>query len=138
MCEVVLEHTRTAPTVLRIGNFTLALSDGEFGDRSTGAMPPGAAFVALIEYRRKPASNPDVGCSPPDAFRGSSTRHSSRQRGSASAARASRRTAFLHCRRRPFYLYVVLAGPRTARRRQLAAIDHALKSLLSTTRCEKL
>jgi hypothetical protein len=39
---------------------------------------------------------------------------------------------------RPFYLYVVLAGPRTARRRQLAAIDHVLKSLLSTTRCEKL
>jgi hypothetical protein len=36
---------------------------------------------------------------------------------------------FFTAERRPFCLYVVLAGPRSGRRRQLAAVDHVLRSL---------
>ena len=35
---------------LHAGDFRLALGDGEFGDRSTGQMPPGSTFFALVEY----------------------------------------------------------------------------------------
>ena len=115
---------------LHAGDFGLALDDGEFGDRSTGAMPPAASFIALVEYL------PGAGLEP--------------GRGLFSARRIPRRldlTAFGTARLahprpgqvgtqhfftadgRPLCLYVVLAGPRAIRRRQLAVLDHVLGTL---------
>ncbi len=115
---------------LHAGNFGLAWPDGEFGDRSTGLMPVGASFVALVEYL------PGGGLTP--------------GRGLFSAARIPRRLDpwafganrlahprpgqvgaqhFFTAGERPLCLYVVLAGPRTVRARQLAVLDHVLGSV---------
>jgi hypothetical protein len=115
---------------LHAGDFGVALDDGEFGDRSTGAMPPDSSFMALVEYI------PGAGLEP--------------GRGLFSATRIPRRldlTAFGTARLahprpgqvgtqhfftadgRPLCLYVVLAGPRAIRRRQLAVLDHVLGTL---------
>jgi hypothetical protein len=115
---------------LHAADFGLALDDGEFGDRSTGRMPPAASFIALVEYL--PGGGLDPG------------------RGLFAAARIPRRldpsafaaTRLAHPRPgqvgtqhfftkggRPLCLYVVLAGPRAIRRRQLSVVDRVLGTL---------
>jgi hypothetical protein len=115
---------------LHAGDFALALEDGEFGDRSTGAMPSTASFIALVEYL--PGSGLEPG------------------RGLFSASRIPRRldpSAFGPARLahprpgqvgmqhfftgdgRPLCLYLVLAGPRAVRRGQLAVLDRVLATL---------
>jgi hypothetical protein len=115
---------------LHAGNYALALSDGEFGDRSTEGMRPGAIFFSLTEYR--PGAGLHAG------------------HGLFSAKRIPRRLDpaqfsvrglahprpgqvgsqhFFTMAERPFCLYVVLAGHRSERRRQLAAVDHVLSTL---------
>jgi hypothetical protein len=115
---------------LHAGNFTLALDDGEFGDRSTGTMRPGASFIALTEYRAGSGLKPGVGL------------FASRRMPRRLDPTALKRTALAHPRAgqvgmqhfftaagRPFCLYVVLAGGRATRRRQLAGLEHVLKSV---------
>jgi hypothetical protein len=115
---------------MHAGNFTLALNDGEFGDSSTGAMHDGASFIALTEYRAGAGLKPGAGLFAP------------RRIPRRLDPTALKRTALAHPRPgqvgaqrfftvagRPFCLYVVLAGPRTNRRRQLAALEHVLSSL---------
>ena len=46
---------------LHAGNFTLALDDGEFGDRSTGLMTAGGSFIALTEYSAGAGLEPGTG-----------------------------------------------------------------------------
>jgi hypothetical protein len=41
----------TGEVTLHAGSFQIALKDGQFGDRSTGLLAAGGAFVALTEYR---------------------------------------------------------------------------------------
>jgi hypothetical protein len=115
---------------LHVGNFTLALGDGEFGDRSTGAMSDGATFVALTEYR------PGSGLAPGSGL------FASRRIPRRLDPSSLNRTGLAHPRPgqvgaqhfftvsgRPFCLYVVLAGQRGTRRRQLAALEHVWRSV---------
>ena len=115
---------------LHAGNFTLALPDGEFGDRSTGAMVPGASFIALTEYR------------PGAGLRAGAGLFASRRIPLPLDPTAFAQTGLAHPRPgqvgmqhfftsggRPFCLYVVLAGGRGHRRAQLASVDHVLSTV---------
>lgn len=115
---------------LHAANYMLALDDGEFGDRSTSVMHPGASFLAVTEYR------------PGSGLKAGSGLFASRRVPLPLDPTSFARTGLAHPRPgqegmqhfftasgRPFCLYVVLAGARAARRRQLPAVDHVLGSL---------
>lgn len=115
---------------LHLANYALSLRDGEFGDASTAAMAPGASFVALTEYR------PGAGLAPgrglfahariprrldPAAFKSTGLAHP--RPGQTGMQH------FFTAAKRPFCLYVVLAGQRGIRRGQLADVDQVLSTL---------
>lgn len=115
---------------LHAGDFQLPFDDGEFGDRSTALMPAGASFLALTEYL------PGAGLEPGRGLFGS------RRLPTTLDPTAFRRTGMAHPRPgqagmqhfftaagRPFCLYVVLSGPWSERRRQLASLSALLRSL---------
>jgi hypothetical protein len=115
---------------LHAGDFQLPFDDGEFGDGSTAAMPQGASFLALTEYRRGAGLEPGRGLFAsrrvpttldPTAFSSRGLAHP--RPGQAGAQH------FFTTAGRPFCLYVVLSGPRAARRHQLAVLGHVLRSL---------
>ena len=115
---------------LHAGNFQLPFDDGEFGDGSTAAMPAGATFLALTEYRLGAGLEPGRGLFAsrrvptgldPTAFSSRGLAHP--RAGQAGAQH------FFTSGGRPFCLYVVVSGPRTARRHQLAMLGHVLRSL---------
>lgn len=115
---------------LHAGNYTLALNDGEFGNRSTAAMHPGASFFALTEYRAGAGLKPGSGLFasrrmplPIDPTRFAVTALAHPRPGQAGMQH------FFTSSGRPFCLYVVLAGGRATRRRQLTTVDHVLASL---------
>ena len=115
---------------LHAASFPLPLHDGEFGDRSTGLMPARATFLALTEYRPGGGLEPGRGLFAtrrvprrldPSRFATSGLAHP--RRGQVGAQH------FFTVAGRPFCLYVVLAGARADRRKQLAIVDWALGSL---------
>lgn len=115
---------------LHAANYALALEDGEFGDRSTARMAPGACFVALTEYVPGGALQPGSGlyasAGPdlpldPARFSGRALAHP--RPGQAGAQQ------FFTLAGRPFCLYVVAAGDRAQRRRVLTHADHVLRAL---------
>jgi hypothetical protein len=120
------EHIAT----LHAADFLLPGEDGEFGDHATAIMPAIGSFLALTEYEPGSGLKPDVGLfasrgielplDPADfSLRGlAHPRH-----GQAGMQH------FFTSAGRPFCLYVVVAGPRTERRRQLPTLDHVLRSL---------
>jgi hypothetical protein len=115
---------------MHVASYPLPLHDGEFGDRSTARMPSGASFFALTEYR------PGAGLEPGEGlFAPSRVPRRLDPTGFSVAGLAHPRhdqagmQHFFTVAGRPFCLYVVLAGPRSGRRRQLAAVDHVLSSL---------
>ncbi len=115
---------------LHVGNYALALSDGEFGDRSTEAMRPGATFFTLTEYRPGAGLTPGHGLFSPTRL----PRQLDPARFSARGLAHPRPDQvgsqhFFTVEDRPFCLYVVLAGGRATRRRQLAEVDHVLTRL---------
>jgi hypothetical protein len=115
---------------LHAANFALPLNDGEFGDRSTALMQSGSAFLALTEYRPGSGLQPGHGLfSPPRIPR----RLDPTSLSAAGLAHArpgqSGVQHFFSAVERPFCLYVVVAGPRSGRRRQLAALEHLLSTL---------
>jgi hypothetical protein len=115
---------------LHVGNFTLALNDGEFGDRSTGAMTEGASFIALTEYRAGAALRPGAGLFAPRRIPRRLDPTALKRTGLAHPRPGQVGTQhFFTAAGRPFCLYVVLAGGRSTRRRQLAAVEHLLRSL---------
>jgi len=123
---------RRAPDLatLHAGDFALALEDGEFGDRSTGRMPPGACFVALTEYRPGTGLTPGAGLFAPrtlplplDPTGFGATRLAHPRPGQAGMQH------FLTLSGRPLCLYLVVSGVRAERRRQLLALDRVLRSL---------
>jgi hypothetical protein len=115
---------------LHAGNFTLALDDGEFGDRSTGAMRDGASFLALTEYRAGDGLRPGHGLFAPRRIPRRLDPTALKRTGLAHPRAGQVGTQhFFTASGRPFCLYVVLAGPRAQRRRQLAALEHVLGSL---------
>jgi len=115
---------------LHAGDFQLPLDDGEFGDRSTAVMPHGASFLALTEYRPGAGLEPGRGlfasrklptALDPTAFSARGLAHP--RPGQAGTQH------FFTTAGRPFCLYVVVSGPRSERRRQLAMVAHVLRSL---------
>jgi hypothetical protein len=115
---------------LHAGNYTLAIDDGEFGDRSTGRMRPGACFLALTEY--VPGAGLEAGAGlfahsriglPLDPTRFAARALAHPRPGQAGAQQ------FFTLAGRPLCLYVVLAGGRAFRPRQLAEVNHVLRSL---------
>lgn len=115
---------------LHAGDFELPLDDGEFGDQSTAAMPPGAMFLALTEYR------PGAGLEPGKGLFSSRrvptvldpTSFSARGMAHARPGQLGRQEFFTTAGR-PFCLYLVLSGGRSERRRQLATLGVVLRSL---------
>lgn len=121
---------RAGLATLHAANYPLALNDGEFGDASTARMHAGACFIALTEYQ--PGAGLEAGRGlfaprrlelPLDPSRFAATALAHPRPGQEGAQQ------FFTAAGRPFCLYVVLAGGRTHRRRQLLAADHVLRSL---------
>lgn len=115
---------------LHAGDFQLPLQDGEFGDRSTSSMPPVASFLALTEYEPGSGLEPGVGLFaardiplPLDPAGFAANRLAHQRPGQVGTQH------FFTGSGRPFCLYVVIAGPRAGRRRQLLTLDHVLRSL---------
>jgi hypothetical protein len=115
---------------LHAANYPVALVDGEFGDASTAVMPAEGAFVALIEYLAGAGLKPGSGLfaanripRPLDPTSLSSNRMAHPRPGQAGVQH------FFTASGRPLCLYVVIAGARLERRRQLAAVDHLLATL---------
>jgi hypothetical protein len=120
---------------LHAASFPLPLSDGEFGDRSTAHMRAGASFIAITEYI------PGAGLEPGRGLFASSRLPRRLDPTSFAVSRLAHprhdqagMQHFFTTAGRPFCLYVVVAGPRTGRRKQLAAIDHVLSTLHISSR----
>lgn len=54
-------RTHGSDPILHAATFALPTTDGDFGSGATARMPPGAAFVALKEYRPGPRLVPGKG-----------------------------------------------------------------------------
>ncbi len=111
-------------------SFPVVLGDGEFGDRTTAAMPVRASFIALTEYAlggglepRRGLFSPERLPLPLDPSSFSNSRLAHPRPGQFGVQH------FFTSSERPFCLYVVLAGDRLERRRQLTVVDHVLRSL---------
>jgi hypothetical protein len=115
---------------LHVANYALALSDGEFGDRSTDGMRSGAIFFSLTEYRPGAGLRAGHGLFSATGIprRLDPSQFSVRGLAHPRAGQVGSQHFFTTAER-PFCLYVVLAGHRTERRRQLAAVDHVLETL---------
>ncbi len=116
---------------LHAGNFQLSLSEeGEFGPQSIAEMPPVASFLAVTEYEPGGGLRPGNGLFAPRGIRLPLD-----PAGFSGAGLAHPRPGqlgmqhFFTLAERAFCLYVVLSGPRMGRRRQLLALDRALRSL---------
>jgi hypothetical protein len=115
---------------LHAANFALPLNDGEFGDRSTALMHSGSAFLALTEYRPGSGLQPGHGLFSPARIPRRLDPTSFSAAGLAHARPGQSGVQhFFSTVERPFCLYVVVAGPRNGRRRQLAAVEHLLSTL---------
>jgi hypothetical protein len=115
---------------LHAGDFQLPLDDGEFGDRSTGAMPGVATFLALTEYAPGDGLTPGVGLFSPrkiplplDPTEFGTSRLQHPRPGQAGTQH------FFTASGRPFCMYAVVAGPRHGRRHQLLGLDRVLRSM---------
>jgi hypothetical protein len=115
---------------LHAADFQLPLDDGEFGDRTTAEMPAVASFLALTEYRPGSGLKPGRGLFAPrclrlplDPLKFGANRLAHPHPGQVGTQQ------FFTIAGRPFCLYIVIAGTRTTRRRQLLAVDHVLGSL---------
>lgn len=115
---------------LHAGDFQLPLDDGEFGDASTAAMPPGASFLALTEYRLGAGLEPGEGLFASRRMPTTldPTGFSSRGLAHPRPGQAGMQH-FFTAAGRPFCLYLVVSGPRSERPRQLAVLGHILRSL---------
>jgi hypothetical protein len=116
---------------LHAGSFQLPLEDGEFGDRSTRAMPHGASFLALTEYRPGAGLEPGKGlfasgriprALDPTAFSPTGLAHP--RPGQAGMQR------FFTAAGRPFCLYAVVSPAR----RRPAQLVGELSAVLATLR----
>jgi hypothetical protein len=121
---------------MHAASYPIALADtSTFGDKSTGRVRSGQAFVALVEYRPGDglaaghglftAANIPLPLDP--------TSFSARRLAHPRAGQVGYQH-FFTARERPFCVYVVLAGDRTQRRPATAAVDRLLRSLRVTPR----
>jgi len=115
---------------LHAGDFQLPLEDGEFGAVATAAMAEIASFLALTEYLPGSGLKPGAGLFAPrgiplplDPAEFANSRLAHPRPGQVGMQH------FFTASDRPFCLYVVIGGPRMARRGQLLALDHILGTL---------
>jgi hypothetical protein len=116
---------------MHAANYPVALVDtSTFGDKSTGRMRPGSAFVALVEYRPGAGLKPGHGLYAPrriplplDPTSFSSRRLAHPRTGQVGAQH------FFTTAERPFCVYVVLAGDSLQRRAATAAVNLVLRSM---------
>jgi hypothetical protein len=120
---------RAGVAVLHAGDYRIALGDqATFGDQSTAEMPAQATFVALVEYAPGDGLTPGHGLFASKRARLDPSRFS--EHGLAHPRPGQHGAQhFFTAAGRPFCLYVVLAGGRAVRRRQLAIVEHLLTSL---------
>jgi hypothetical protein len=120
------EHIAT----LHAADFQLPMEDGEFGDRATSEMPASASFIALTEYEPGSGLKPGVGLFAPRglALPLDPAAFSARGLAHPRDGQAGMQRFFTQAGR-PFCLYLVVAGSRIGRRRQLLTLDHVLRSL---------
>ncbi len=123
-------YRRESSTTLHAATYPLALNDGEFGDRSTAAIPAAGCFLALTEYRPGGDLRPGEGLFaagrldlPLDPV-ALSTRSLAHPRPGQAGLQQ-----FATLAGRPFCLYVVAAGDRGARRRAILHADRVLRTL---------
>jgi len=116
---------------LHAADFQLPLAeDGQFGPQSTAEMPGAASFLAVTEYEPGGGLKPGHGLFAPRGIRLPLD-----PAGFSSAGLAHPRPGqlgmqhFFSLAGRAFCLYVVLAGPRAGRRRQLLVLDRVLGSV---------
>jgi hypothetical protein len=115
---------------LHAGDFQLPLDDGEFGDRSTAVMPGGGSFLVLTEYRTGAGLEPGQGLFASRRVPTALDPAAFSRRGLAHPRPGQAGTQhFFTAAGRPFCLYVVVSGPRSERRRQLAVLGRVLRSL---------
>jgi hypothetical protein len=116
---------------LHAGDYALALEDtSTFGDESTGRIPAGSSFVAMVEYLPGGGLRAGQGLFAPRRLQLplDPTAFSSRRL-------AHPRPGQIGCQQfftvagRPLCVYIVLAGDRSTRRRQLAAVSAVLRTL---------
>ncbi len=125
----VFSRTAGVATV-HAANFALPLRDGEFGDHSTSLMQRGSCFLALTEYRPGAGLEPGKGLFSPGRIPRRLDPSEFSTAGLAHPRPGQSGTQhFFTDNRRPFCLYVVIAGPRSIRRQQLAEIEHVLGTL---------
>lgn len=112
---------------LHAASFPLELDDGEFGDASTALMPAHGSFIALTEYRPGGNLQPGTGL-----FAAKRIPRRLDPLGFARSRLAHPRPGqvgmqhFFTASRRPFCLYVVIAGDH---RSQLPVIHRVLSSV---------
>jgi hypothetical protein len=117
---------------LHAGDFRLAPGDGEFGDRSTGQMPAGSTFLALVEYLPGAGLEPGRGLYAQHGIRLPLDPTAFSPRALAHARPGQQGTQqFFTAAGRPLCLYVVIAtaGGAAQRRPQLASAGAVLGSL---------
>jgi hypothetical protein len=116
---------------LHAGDYRIDLADeSTFGDASTGRMAPGTSFVALVEYRPGKGLEAGVGLFEPHTLNLplDPTTFGSRRLAHARPGQTGTQQ-FFTASGRPFCAYIVLAGGRATRRRQLSEVDHVLKTV---------
>lgn len=126
----VFRGGRETATV-HLANFALPLHEASsFGETTTSAMSPGTMFGALTEYLPGPGLSPGAGLFasarlplPLDPTSFSPDRLARPRRGQLGMQH------FFTASGRPFCLYVVIAGSRAGRRRQLVELGHVLATV---------
>ena len=115
---------------LHAASFPLPLDDGEFGDASTAQMAAGAAFLALTEYVPGAGLRAGHGLFAPRCITLPLDPTHFSIRGLAHPRPGqSGHQQFFTAAGRPFSLYVVIAGDRAHRRRQLPLLDGILRGV---------
>jgi hypothetical protein len=116
---------------LHAGDFAIPLRDtSSFGDRSAALMPAVATFIAIVEYVPGDGLEPGRGLFAARRIPRPLDPTTLAANGLARARPGQVGTQhFFTASNRPLCLYVVLAGGRATRRRQLLALDHVLGSL---------
>jgi hypothetical protein len=123
---------RSSPhlSALQAGDFPLVEEDDELGEQSTQRMVPGSVFLSLTEYLPGSGMRADQGAFsqsgidlPLDPTQFSPGRVADPRPGQTGTQQSFSEAG------RAFSLYVVIAGGRSERRRQLLVADHVLGTL---------
>jgi len=115
---------------LHAASFPLALHDGEFGDASTARLAPGASFLSLAEYLPGAGLQAGRGLFAPARIELplDPTRFSIRGLAHPRPGQHGHQQ-FFTAAGRPFCVYLVVAGDRSHRRRQLPLLNGILRTL---------